>query len=138
MDQIEPWLREAAAIKADPGAVLDGLLRPGRSNTYTGEREGGKSHMAIGLHQLQIYRHPGSMLMTNMIFNQVTSVEPDDRYEGGYHIERRPRVYPEQVIHGGKETLQARPAPGRDLRAGPPTPPQRGEAQAVQMGHLDG
>jgi len=59
-DVIESWLREAAGKQADPGKVLDGLLKPGRSNLFTGEREGGKSHLAVGLTRLQIIRHPGS------------------------------------------------------------------------------
>lgn len=79
--------------------MLDGLLKPGRSNLYTGEREGGKSHLAVGLNRLQILRHPGSILMTNLIFNQVTMIEEDGSKERGYRIEMRPRVYPEEVIH---------------------------------------
>jgi hypothetical protein len=98
-DTIDDWLREEAGTRADPGAVLDGLFRPGRSNLFTGEREAGKSHMTVGFHQLQIYRHPASILMTNLIFNQVSDVREDETKPSGYRAEWRPRVYPEQVIH---------------------------------------
>lgn len=98
-DEIDDWLRQEAAIPADPGKVLDGLLRPGRSLLFTGEREGGKSHLAVGLTRLQMLRHPGSVLMTNLIFNQVATIEEDPRSRKGYRIEWRPQVYPEGVIH---------------------------------------
>lgn len=98
---IEEWLREAAETKADPQGVLEYLLKPGRSNIYTGEREGGKSHLAIGLNELAVKLHPrsGSVLMTNIIFNQVEEIEPNGYWEPGCHIRWRPREWPSEIIY---------------------------------------